>query len=218
MTKNNVKSIREAKNIKVQYMLDKLGMTRQNYWNIENNKTNITQENQEKLCKIFNCSINDLYDENISLNDLKENKRSNMVKLRFFDLSASAGNGCFIDNENFEVMEIDEKQLNEMGIVSNYQNIQVIKAKGNSMFPTIHDKDLLFVDTEKKEIFNNKIYIIREDKLLKVKRVLKKSPLDDEITIKSDNEIDGEYPPYNIKIDGLENVICGMVVFFCRSL
>ena len=64
MTKNNVKSIREAKNIKVQYMLDKLGMTRQNYWNIENNKTNITQENQEKLCKIFNCSINDLYDEN----------------------------------------------------------------------------------------------------------------------------------------------------------
>ena len=192
MAKNNVKSIREAKNIKVQYMLDKLGMTRQNYWNIENNKTNITQENQEKLCKIFNCSINDLYDENISLNDLKENKKSNMIKLKYYDLSASAGNGCFVDSENFEVMEVSEKQLNEMGIKGNYQNIQVIKAKGNSMYPTIHDKDLLFVDTEKKEIFNNKIYIIREDKLLKVKRVLKKSPLDDEITIKSDNEIDGE--------------------------
>ena len=170
------------------------------------------------LCQALGCTPNDLYDEYLDINNLKENKKSNMIKLKYLDLSASAGNGCFVDSENFEVMEIGEKQLNEMGIKGNYQNIQVIKEKGNSMYPTIHDGDLLFVDVNKKEIFNNKIYIIREEKLLKVKRVLRKSPLSDEITIKSDNEIDGEYPPYNIKIDGCQNVVCGMVVFFCRSL
>lgn len=215
---NNLKKIREIRNLSRQELADKIKTSRQTIFSIETGKINISSQLLLPLCKALSCTPNDLYDEYLDLNNLKENKKSNMIKLKYYDLSASAGDGCFVDNENLEVMEISEKQLNEMGITFNYQNIRVIRAKGNSMYPTIHDGDLLFVDKEKKEIFNDKIYIINEKGFLKVKRVLIESPFAEEITIKSDNHISGEYPPYNIKIDGCQNVVCGMVVFFCRSL
>ena len=216
--KNNIEKIRRKLKLSIDDIAPKLGMTFQNFRNIELGKTELKRKYEEDLANIFGCSIEDLYEENIDIDNLKENKKSNMIKLKYFDLSASAGNGYFVDSENFEVMEVSEKQLNEMGIKGNYQNIQVIKAKGNSMYPTIHDGDLLFVDINKKEIFNDKIYIINEKGFLKVKRVLIESPFAEKITIKSDNHISGEYPPYDLKIDGCQNVICGMVVFFCRSL
>ena len=59
------------------------------------------------LCQALGCTPNDLYDEYLDINNLKENKKSNMIKLKYLDLSASAGNGCFVDSENFEVMDID---------------------------------------------------------------------------------------------------------------
>lgn len=214
--KNNIEKIRRKLKLSIDEIAPKLGMTFQNFRNIELGKTELKRKYEEELANIFGCSVEDLYEENIDINNLKENKKSSMIKLKYYDLSASAKNDYFINNS--EIMEISEKQLNEMGIKNNYQNIQVIKAKGNSMYPTIHDGDLLFVDTDKKEIFNDKIYIINEKGFLKIKKILIESPFAEEITIKSDNHISGEYPPYNIKIDSCQNVICGMVVFFCRSL
>lgn len=215
--KNNIEKIRRKLRLSIDDIAPKLGMTFQNFRNIELGKTELRKKYEEELIKIFNCSINDLYDENIDINNLNDKKQNKFIPIKYYDLSASAGNGCFTDIENYEVINIGEDFLNKIGII-NYNNIAIIKAKGSSMFPTIQDGDFLFVDINKKEIFNDKIYIINEKGFLKVKRVLIESPFAEEITIKSDNHISGEYPPYNIKIDGLENVVCGMVVFFCRSL
>ena len=215
--KNNIEKIRRKLKLSIDEIAPKLGMTFQNFRNIELGKTELKRKYEEDLANIFGCSVEDLYEENIDINNLKENKKSNMIKLKYYDLSASAGNGCFNDIENYEILNIGEDFLNKIGI-TNYDNIAIIRAKGNSMYPTIHDGDLLFVDINKKEVYNDRIYIIREDDLLKVKRVLKESPTSEKITIKSDNHISGEYPPYDLKIDGCQNIICGMVVFFCRSL
>ena len=221
MIKNNVMAIRKYKKIKVQDILDKTCMTRQNYWNIENNVVNITPENQFKLCEIFNCSIEDLYNPNLDLNNIEnrnEKQNKKLIPIKFYDLQASAGNGCFTSIENYETLNIGEDYLNKIGIRGNYNRIAIIRAKGISMYPTICDGDFLFVDTDNKELYNNKIYVINERGLLKVKRVLMSSPFSKTITIKSDNQQDGDYPPYDIEIDGCQNVICGTVIFLTRSL
>ena len=61
--------------------------------------------------------------------------------------------------------------------------------------------------------------VINEDNSLKVKRIKKDNPFAKEVTIISDNQIEGEYPPYPLKIDDMDkNFICGQVIFYCRSI
>lgn len=205
---NQLKKIRENKGLSVIKLAELSGLTRDNIYKIENSQVNFTKNNIEALTKALNITPAELM-------GLSEHR---MIPIKYYDISAAAGQGCFVDNENFEVISIDELQLIKMGIISNYSNIAIINARGDSMLPTIKDNDLLFVDTSQKQIFNDTIYIISERNLLKVKRILMKSPTDKTITIKSDNQISGEYPPYEIAIDGSKNIVCGQVVFFCRKL
>ena len=216
--KNNIELLRKRARISIDEISNKLGMTFQNFRNIELGKTELKKKYEDELCDILKCSVEDLYNTNIDMNNIGNIQNKKLIPIKFFDLSASAGFGCFVDNEKYTMIEVGEEFLNKIGIINNYNNIAILKATGNSMFPTIHNNDLLFVDITKKEIFNNKIYIINEDNLLKVKRILKSSPFDKEVVIQSDNQQDGDYPPYNLKIDGNENLICGTVIFFCRSL
>jgi phage repressor protein C with HTH and peptisase S24 domain len=183
---------------------------------IENGKNSLSFENAKMIADVLNCSIAELYGETIFKNSTSES----IVQIKYYpDILASAGTGCFIDSEEFETINIDEKHLKEMGIASSYQNIAVIKVKGSSMNPTLLDGDLLFVDTTKKEIYNNRIYIINENNNLKVKRLIRESPFSTIAIVKSDNQTDGEYPPYQIEFNKIEeNFICGQVIFFSRNI
>lgn len=217
---NNLKKIRTFFRYTLDDVANKIDMTRQNYWYLEKGDRNITRSNALKLSELFGCSVEDLYDPYFNVENLGKNKGQNkkLIPIKFYDLQASAGNGCFTSIENYETLNIGEDYLNKIGIRGNYNRIAIIRAKGISMYPTICDGDFLFVDTDNKELYNNKIYVINERGLLKVKRVLMSSPFSKTITIKSDNQQDGDYPPYDIEIDGCQNVICGTVIFLTRSL
>lgn len=211
-----LREIRERRKITQQELADKIGTTKSNISLIENEKIKLSVDKAEKIAEILEVKVSDIFGQTQFNPDARLTK---MIPIKYFDISASAGNGCFVNNENFEIINIDEIQLKKMGIRDNFKNIVVVNVKGDSMLPTLEDGDLLFIDTTKKEIYNKKIYVITEDNYLKVKRILKNSPDSKEIIIKSDNEIDGEYPPYPKQLDNLsENFICGQVIFYCRSI
>jgi transcriptional regulator with XRE-family HTH domain len=204
---NNLKNIREKRGLSVIQLSNKSGIARDLIYKIEKGEIGISTKNIILLEKALNVSASEIYGGN-----------PQSIPIKFFDASASFHSNYFINNENYDVINIDEKQLNKMNITSNYDDIFIIKARGDGMTPTIQDGDLLFADASQKEIFNKKIYIINEEGSLKIKRIIKNRPEAKKITIKSDNETIGEYPPYEMEIDNLKNIICGEVVFYCRRI
>lgn len=218
---NNLKKIREARGLSRQELADKVKTSRQTVYYIEVGKINISAQLLLPLCQALDCTPNDLYNECLNINNLDKKEQIKMIPISYYnEVSASAGNDSYINSEKSEVINIDERQLIEMGINGNYQNIRIIRAKGDSMYPTIKNNDLLFIDITVNDLRNNKIYVISEEGLLKVKRIGKKSPLSNDFEIKSDNQNNDEYPPYPLKIEDLGDRIriIGLVVFFCRSL
>lgn len=211
-----LKNIRQKRKITAEELGKAIGVSKATISLIEAGKVKLDNIKSQKIAKILNCKISDLFGET----EFNPEYGSHMVPIKYYpDILASAGTGCFVSSENFETINIDDKQLAEMGIKSSYDNIAIIKVKGYSMQPTLQDGDLLFVDSSKKEIFNNKIYIINENNNLKVKRLIRESPFSNKAVVKSDNQIDGEYPPYNIDFEKMDkNFICGQVIFYCRSI
>jgi phage repressor protein C with HTH and peptisase S24 domain len=116
---------------------------------MEKNEIGISRKNMPLLEKALEVSASEIYGGN-----------SKMIPLKYYDIYASAGKGCFTNFETFEIVNMDEEQLKRIGINGNYENISIINAKGDSMKPTIHDGDLMFVDATKKEIFNKKFILL----------------------------------------------------------
>lgn len=211
-----LKQIRQARGLSLEELAKKTGSFKGNLSLVENGKLNLKLERAQKIAEVLKCRTTDLTGET----KFDPNCKSVMIPIKYYpDVSASAGKGCFVDNENFETINIDEKHLLEMSIRSDYHNIAVIKMKGYSMEPILKDGDLLFIDTSKTELYNNKIYVINENNGLKVKRLLWANPFAKTITIKSDNQVEGEFEPYEIEIETIPpKFICGQVIFYCRNI
>lgn len=205
--KNCIEKIRTQKKISRQELADQLKMTYQNLSNIEKNISNLNSDHLEKICNILNCTISELYGEQ----EYSE-KNTEIIQLKYYEnVYASAGNGCFNDKEDYEYFNFDKEFLNKINIRNNYENIMIIRATGDSMYPTINVNDLLFVDVSKKEIRNNNIYIFNEDGVLKVKRLLKENPTVQELKIVSDNTF---YNSYILDLKTTQTLICGQVVYY----
>lgn len=206
---NNLANIRKKRGLSVIKLAELTGLTRDAIYKMEKSKNGISKNSMPLLEKALQTTASEIY-----------GGISQMIPLKYYpDILASAGKGCFVDNKEFKIINIDEIQLAEMGIKSNFNNIVVIKVKGYSMQPTLMDGDLLFVDITKKEVYNDKIYIINENNNLKVKRLMRENPFNNKAIVKSDNQVSGEYPPYEIDFDKMDdNFICGQVIFYCRSI
>jgi len=103
----------------------------------------------------------------------------------FYDVEASAGAGALVDQEQIaSEMAFRRDWLKEMGL--QMAHCALIKARGDSMEETIHDGDLLLVDTRIDAIKDDAIYIIQTDHVLIVKRV--QHALDGSLIIISDND------------------------------
>lgn len=197
---NIVKQIRKNTGLSIIEIARKSGITRDALYKIEKGTTQPNLATIEKLKNNF------------------EGVFENTIGLKYFN-SINNYSNCFNDSD-FKIINIDIEHLKKMKIKDNYENIVVMDMSEDNMEPTIKRGDILFIDTSKKELLNNKIYIINENNALKVKRVLRKSPFDTTITIKSDNEIDGEFPPYELDLKDTEKAKCikGQVLSFCRNI
>ncbi|MDY3123585.1 MAG: S24 family peptidase [[Actinobacillus] rossii] len=132
----------------------------------------------------------------------------------FESIEVSAGFGSF----NVGITKPDGKVPYDSNLLRNLgvkpKQCGVFWANGYSMQPTILDGDQLLVDFSKREVKNNKVYLVQNGDSVWVKRVKIEW---DGVELISDNK--EEYRPIRISADEAQNLqIIGQVVHIGHSL
>ncbi|MHD0317065.1 LexA family transcriptional regulator [Fusobacterium ulcerans] len=126
-------------------------------------------------------------------------------KVPFFrDIAASAGYGCFTNEEifNCEYIEVPNKYAKKGNIA--------ICVNGDSMEPEIKQNDIIVVNTNEQEFVNKKIVVVQYQEMLYLKKLLIE---EDDIFLVSINPF---YPRKLIEnLDELK--IIGKVIYLCRN-
>ena len=137
------------------------------------NNVDVTDDEIVKIEQSFNVTLSDLSEEDC-------------VKFPILgNVNASMGYGVSVYDENQTgTYALSRKLANDLGIKAN--NADIIFGTGNSMEPTIKGGDALLVDKNRCEVSDGKIYCIRQDGQLKVKRLQRLSKT--KIKIISDNK------------------------------
>ncbi|AIB40829.1 XRE family transcriptional regulator [Pseudomonas sp. WCS374] len=142
-----------------------------------------------------------------------ESKSTNVVKVDFsragqvgdevwiahYDVRAAMGGGQ-IPHEYPEMLQdirVSPKHLREMGVsFKEHFHLKMITGWGQSMAPTIKDRDPLLVDITIREFTGDGIYLFSHDEMLYVKRLQKKGK--DRFKMISDNK---HHEPEDIRVD-----------------
>lgn len=123
----------------------------------------------------------------------------------------SAGGGMFVLSEDVsDYYAFRKNWLNR--ITTSPKNVVLMEVQGNSMAPTILDKDTVMIDTGRLEIIEGMIYAIRLDHTIMIKRLTHRPG--GIINVISDNK--EEYETY--QADRKDIHIIGQIIFFSRDL
>jgi phage repressor protein C with HTH and peptisase S24 domain len=136
-------------------------------------------------------------------------KPSGMVNLTFYDVEASAGHGSLIEIETARDMSFAERYLRDELYV-NPSEVFLMRAKGDSMYPTLKDGSLIMVKRVD-DFSGDGIYVFRVNGQVMVKR-LQFQPT--RIVFKSDNE--QFYEPWELshqEIQSIDFQILGQAVW-----
>jgi SOS-response transcriptional repressor LexA len=161
------------------------------------------------FCATKKLSINWLFfDQPIEMLIEETNK---FFQVRYFaDLRASAGGGAEVFDEDYEIISIDEKIIQNMvGRVD--RKLEAIHVDGESMEPTLYDGSIVFIDREQTNINKEGIFIASTNAGLFIKRVRQRA--DGMVELISDNKT---YSPEVLSPD--EITIVGKVVGSIESL
>jgi len=110
--------------------------------------------------------------------------QQDLVQVPVYDEEASIGHGAVIEQgQQVSQLAFKKTWLQERGL--NKDSLAVIKARGDSMEPTVFDKDILLIDTRINKVTDDNIYIIRYKGYLSVKRI--RNNFDGSVKIISDN-------------------------------
>lgn len=108
----------------------------------------------------------------IRMNSDRDPIQPGFIRLNALDVKAAAGSGLIVMDYPEIVSQVDVlKAWASDHISRNFNHIQVITADGNSMAPTIKDRDLLFVDTSVSQFKRSGIYVISTSGGIKIKRI-----------------------------------------------
>ncbi|OAN71116.1 hypothetical protein A8B82_21220 [Sulfitobacter sp. EhC04] len=126
-----------------------------------------------------------------------------------YDVQAAAGDGALVDEYEAIASKLSFPPDYLRHITStNPVNLAIISVTGGSMVPTLHHDDIVMVDTTKKNIAYDGMFVLRHDGLLKVKR-LQWGPGKQTIILISDNT--QLHPPEEHALDEIE--ILGRVIW-----
>ncbi|KPG98366.1 cI repressor protein [Pseudomonas sp. RIT-PI-q] len=144
--------------------------------------------------------------------DIQEPTDERYAFVSQYTARAAAGDGH--DNPHVEIrstLAFKKEWLRVKGL--NPKNLKVIYADGDSMWPTVSDRDVLLVDESRLEPTDGQIYVLASaDKGVIVKRLIK-TALGSWI-IRSDNEDKNEYPDLMLSRSEInEHRIIGRVVW-----
>ena len=131
-----------------------------------------------------------------------------------YDVEVSAGYGtdAYGVTEPTTHLAFRKDWLNSRGLHARHLNI--VTAHGDSMEPTINNKDTLLVDTSRNIPVDGRIYVIRSSNMLWVKRIQRQ--IDGTLLLISDNET---YPPMHLDLSEHHDVqIIGQVVNVSKDI
>lgn len=121
------------------------------------------------------------------------------VWIAHYDVRAAMGGGQ-IPHEYPEMLQdirVSPRHLREMGVsFKEHYHLKMITGWGQSMAPTIKDRDPLLVDITIREFTGDGIYLFSHDEMLYVKRLQKKGK--DRFKMISDNK---HHDPEDIRVD-----------------
>lgn len=121
------------------------------------------------------------------------------VRIAHYDVRAAMGGGQ-IPHEYPEMLQdirVSPKHLRDLGVTfKEHFHLKMITGWGQSMAPTIKDRDPLLVDITIREFTGDGIYLFSYDEMLYVKRLQKKGK--DRFKMISDNK---HHDPEDIRID-----------------
>lgn len=128
-----------------------------------------------------------------------------------YDVELAAGGGSLIESERITTKYAFRKEW-VTRITSSPGSLALCVVKGESMTPTLHNGDIVMIDTSRKKLLPNGIYCINLGGYASVKRI--EFGISGKARIISDNM--AEYPPYEADIGDI--IIIGQVVWYAREL
>jgi SOS-response transcriptional repressor LexA len=162
-----------------------------------------------EFCARKKISINWLFFDQSAEMLLEET--SKFFQVRYFaDLRASAGGGAEVFDENYEVITLDAKIMQNIVGFGN-TNLEAIHVDGESMEPTLQDGSIVFLDRNQTDIAKDGIFIAATTAGLFIKRIRQRA--DGMVELISDNKT---YSPEVLSPD--EVSIVGKVVGNIESL
>lgn len=124
-------------------------------------------------------------------------------------INASCGGGSFEDdNIEFSYIKLNKETLEKLGYSSS-NGLEAIKVVGDSMYPTLKDKELILIDKNKNKHNSSSVFLVNTTSGLFVKRL---KINDDKIDLISDNK---EYS--NLTLCADEVTIIGKVLGILES-
>lgn len=144
--------------------------------------------------------------------DTGEQRPAGFQLVSVYDIDASAGHGAIVTEEAPLYDLAFRRDWLKSITNASAQDLLVIRAKGDSMLPTITDGDTLLVDRTKININYDGIFILRYDDVLRVKR-LDKNPATGLYRVKSDNPV---YDTFDVRADHLD--VIGRVIWIGRKV
>lgn len=99
-------------------------------------------------------------------------REEEIYKIRLIDkINASCGGGGFCDEEaEAKYIYLDKNSANKLGII-NSENVEAIRAVGDSMTPTIKEDSTVLVDRTKNTLNSSGVYVVNTVSGLFVKRL-----------------------------------------------
>lgn len=124
------------------------------------------------------------------------------VAVPYIDIRPSAGPGTLavIDDQEPEIAAFREEWLRRIGVSPRHARLMI--AKGDSMYDTICDGDLMIVDVSIREIVHEGIYVLVYGGLVLLKRI--QMMRNGNLLLKSDNP---RYEPEQVPPDEWPNLI-----------
>ncbi|MEA3419654.1 MAG: LexA family transcriptional regulator [Campylobacterota bacterium] len=172
-------------------------------------RNSIPYEELMQFCAAKKLSINWLFfDQPVEMLIEETNK---FFQVRYFaELRASAGGGAEVFDENYELITIDEKIVQNM-VGYGSTSLEAIHVDGESMEPTLQDGSIVFIDREQTNINKDGVFIAATNAGLFIKRIRQRA--DGMVELISDNKA---YSPEVLAPDEVR--IVGKVVGNIESL
>lgn len=209
--KNKLQEMREKKGISREQLAKYLNMSVPNLYMIETNSRELNKKYFEKITQLFNCSISQIFGE-----ELITQGETNLIKIKYYK-NFNSNISDFNNEDNYSYELIPERLFKILKIID-YKNLIMFNMPEKNMEPIISLEDFVIVDLNRIKPLNNRIYLIKEEQELKLKKILRTSPVDPNIKILSENQIDGDFPPYDLTMEQAKDFIIGQVVFYGRSI